>query len=131
MLPRRNAKSDEFTRRFEALADKYFEEKHLNVLVMGPDLTRRSPAARLRRRILALCNAKNLGVKPEHREILRAAKGKMKSGYDLAHAERLMAECSDLIIIIPASAGSIAELGYFALEPDFCGKMIILFDKRY
>ena len=42
-----------------------------------------------------------------------------------------MATIADSVVIIPSSAGSLAELGLFALDDDVAPKMIVLFDRQY
>lgn len=42
-----------------------------------------------------------------------------------------MAKQCDLIVILPASAGSLVELGLFALEDWACSKSAIFFDARH
>lgn len=50
---------------------------------------------------------------------------------NLTDFELQLANWADLIVILPSSPGSIAELGMFAVLPKFTPKMLILFDKQY
>lgn len=124
-------KSDDFTKEVVALADEYLDSEILKIFVMGPDTGSKKKGAKVRREIIRLCNEEGLAVKAEHPQIIAAVKKRFRQGFTLTHLEALMAEKSDLIIIIPDSAGSIAELGYFALRENICTRMVILFEKRY
>ncbi|MBI2916473.1 MAG: hypothetical protein HYY01_00620 [Chloroflexi bacterium] len=120
-----------FVRQVAGLADEYIRSSSLTVFVMGPDLTANRPSATLRQELISRCNLEGLAVKAEHEGVIAAVKRKLKSGFTLTHLEAFMAKDSDLIVIIPDSPGSIAELGYFALRQDLCPKMVILFEKQY
>ena len=50
---------------------------------------------------------------------------------NLTDYELVLAHWADLIVILPSSAGSIAELGMFAVLPKYTSKLLILFDQRY
>jgi hypothetical protein len=59
-------------------------------------------------------------------ELLYSSKGK-----DLLSLENLLAESIDVIIIIPESPGSFAELGAFANDEKLRNKIICLLDEKY
>ncbi len=50
---------------------------------------------------------------------------------NLAEFELHLARWADLIVLLPSGAGSIAELGMFAVHPKFARKLLIVFDKRH
>lgn len=124
-------RAESFARGLTESADDYWKSAKISVFVMGPDTTTNSPGAKLRKEIIALCNAEDLAVKAEHDKIIEAVKRKLRKGFTLTHLEAFIARESDLIVIIPDSPGSFAELGYFALQKNLCAKLIILFDKQY
>jgi len=49
----------------------------------------------------------------------------------LTDYELQLAKWADLIVILPSSAGSIAELGMFALAKAITPKLLIFFDQKY
>jgi len=100
----------------------------VRVFVMGPSLNDGTPAGILRRHIIDRCNESNLAVIAEHDGIRRAVTQELGRDEHLTFCEVFMARKSDLIVIIPGSPGSFAELGYFAFQDDFCSKMTILYD---
>lgn len=124
-------RSRAFTEKVKALAREHLSQEPLTVFVMGPNTDDKRLGAKLRRKIIELCNDSELAVKAEHSEIRAVVRKELGKGYTLTHQEDLMAMKSDLIVIIPDSAGSIAELGYFALREDICPRMIILFGRKY
>jgi len=115
---------------------EYEATRPLKIMVMGPkpeeDEKKESNPAKLRKLLIQECKALgSVDVQPEHKDVQEATKQELGAGWNLTLHEIGMADASDLIVIIPRSAGSIAELGYFAMHSKFCGKMIILFDKAY
>lgn len=52
-------------------------------------------------------------------------------GPDLLSLENILAESIDVIIIIPESPGSFAELGAFANDENLRGKIVCLVDEKY
>ena len=70
----------------------------------------------------------------EHKELVDAynlATGDPPKHVNLTDFELELAHWADLIVILPSSPGSIAELGMFAVLPKFTPKMLILFDRKY
>ena len=120
----------------QQVSKDFRDTRPLSILVMGPKLEddekRELEPARLRRVLINECKALgNLSVMAEHPGLRDAVQGALGAGENLTIQEFAMAKQSDLIVIIPASAGSIAELGYFAFRKKCCNKMIILFSKEY
>ena len=126
----------DFKSRFVPAIEQDLEGTPVNVLVLGPkiDGARLESAARLRKAILN--RSSELGVRvlvvaAEHRQLIRAAKKVYGTGYNLCLYERKLARQCDLIVILPASAGSLVELGLFALERWACLKSAIFFDVEH
>lgn len=105
----------------------------VDVLVLGPstDAEKLSLEARLRSEILLRCSEFGASVKGEHAELIAAAKAKMGAGYNLCTYELKLAELVDLIVFVPASPGSFAELGLFASQEATAPKSILLFSQDY
>lgn len=103
----------------------------VTVFVMGPSLNDSTPGGLLRKHIINKCNESNLAVIPEHDRIRETVTQEHGREEHLTFCEAFMARGADLIVIIPSSAGSYAELGYFAFQDDFCPKMIILCDSSH
>ena len=105
----------------------------VNTLILGPaiDGKRLKPPARLRRALLERCPRYGAAVLGEHRSIEAAYRRAVKARYNLCTYEFELALTCDLIIILPASPGSYAELGLFALEEDIARKSVILFDQDF
>ena len=53
------------------------------------------------------------------------------SSEDLLSLENLLADSVDVVVVIPESAGSFAELGAFANNDKLRGKMVCVLDKQY
>jgi hypothetical protein len=105
----------------------------VDTLVLGPSVEGRcrKHSAKLRKELLRLCPEHGTTVKGEHRELMRAARKRMRKGYNLCSYERLLAMEVDLVIIVPDSPGSFAELGLFALNGDVCSKTLVLLNKQH
>ncbi len=115
---------------FELLLDEYVASQPVTVMIMGPDLLSKKISASLRRKLVDLCNREGLAVIAEHKEMIEIGQKKLKAGCELTLYEHAVAVISDLVILIPDSAGSMAELGYFAACDGICEKMIIFFDRE-
>jgi hypothetical protein len=50
---------------------------------------------------------------------------------NLADFELNLAQWADLIVLLPSSPGSIAELGMFAMHSKFARKLLIVFNEKY
>lgn len=102
------------------------ENEKPKVFILGPGLKDKKDGAKLRRELIKRCNTLGLSVTAEHPALDDAGKD-----YNLTFWELQIADKSDLLIIIPDSPGSFAELGLFCTKKDLCHKLLILFDKRY
>ncbi len=116
-----------------ATLDAQIEDTPVDVLVLGPsvDADRLDAPARLRKALLERCRASGASVKGEHKELIQEAEKRLGEGHNLCLYEVTLAQEVDLIVIIPASPGSLAELGLFASEPNAAHKTIILFSRKY
>jgi hypothetical protein len=87
-----------------------------------------SPAAILRFRLFHLLYDAGFEVSlGEYRELIDSYKGELGEHHNAAVAELDHAqESASLVIMIPDSPGSFAEIGAFSLKDDICEKMIIL-----
>ncbi len=111
----------------------------LTVLVLGPNgntapTSDSYKGAQLREHIYQNCDSAGVGVsvKGELKELVNVAKATMGPRFDLCTYEMYFAkDHCDAIVIVPASAGSFAELGLFALNDSVRSKTMVLFDRQY
>jgi hypothetical protein len=122
-----------FTARFKSRADRYVRDTDVDVLVLGPDMNTKelSDAAKLRKEILKRCGDFGASVMAEHEDLVAEAEKQFGEGHNLCTYELLLADEVDLIVILPASAGSLAELGLFAAKVEAGPKMVILFSREH
>ncbi len=112
-------------------AQEYIDSMRPCVLLLGPDMDGDGPSAKLRRELSQLCWELGTTILTEHDEIEKAGKKITGGARNLARWEILVAQKSHLVIIIPDSPGSFAELGTFSQIDKICSKMLVLFDKQY
>ena len=112
-------------------ARDYINAMKPHILLLGPDTNGIGEGARLRKELSKRCWALATTVFTEHSEIEKAARKHTSTASNLTRWEILVAKRSQVIIIIPDSPGSFAELGAFAQLRDICPRMLILFDKQY
>lgn len=87
----------------------------VHVFVMGPAPDAGSPASTLRRELITRCrDYPGYSALMEHGEIIDAVRDEAGDGADLAFVEEVHANRVDVLVFIPSSVGSIAELGFFA-----------------
>jgi len=120
------------TERLEVAIEERILDTPVDVLVLGPDIsgTELTSAARLRYEIWNRCRDFGASVKGEHSRLIAAAKKHFGDGYNLCTYEIMLAKTVDLVVIVPESAGSIAELGLIALINDVGPKTLVLFSKH-
>jgi hypothetical protein len=89
-----------------------------------------SPAALLRFKLFHLLSDAGFEVSlGEYQELIDSYEGELGVHHNAAVAELDHAQQSaSLVIMIPASPGSFAEIGAFSMKDDICEKMIILSD---
>jgi hypothetical protein len=127
---------DGFTNRFGSAVD----ETPLTVFVCGPNV-KKLPNGGGRKRGAAIRNFvsqelarhKHIHVWGEHKRFRAAAPRELRRYFSDAEKEVIFAidPAVDLVVIFPASAGSLAELGAFALEDGIAKKMLIIFDEEH
>jgi hypothetical protein len=115
----------------EEFASEYISSMKPQILLLGPPINETGEGAKLRKELSNRCWALGISVLAEHNEIEAAGKKIFATAKNLARWEILVAIKSRLVIIIPDSPGSFAELGAFAQHKDICPRMVILFDKKY
>lgn len=133
MSTKSRAEYRSFARRFEERLDDDIARIRVPILVLGPSIKgkRLKPPARLRRVLLERCPQYGVTVLGEHKSLVRAAKRATRRGHNLCNYEVELALDCELIVIIPASPGSFAEFGLFALQEKIADKSLVLFDKSY
>jgi hypothetical protein len=92
-----------------------------------------SSAAMLRFRLFHLLSAAGYEISlGEYRELIESYKGELGEHHNSAVAELDHAQQSaSLVVMIPDSPGSFAEIGAFSIKGDICEKMIILSDVNH
>lgn len=94
----------------QAALDKTF----VHVFVMGPAPEPESTASLLRRELVEKCKAFGYSAFMEHGEIIASVRGRAGARADLAYIEEVHAEGVHVLVFLPWSPGSFAELGFFA-----------------
>jgi hypothetical protein len=102
-----------------------------SVFLMGPDMAKDTPGAKLRREIRKRCDEIGLPITAEHPKVEETGKTGMGELYDLTRWELRIASRSDVVIILPDSPGSFAEFGLFSMRKRICPRMLIIFHKDY
>lgn len=87
---------------------------HVHVFVMGPAPESDLAAGELRKHLIQRCKDFGYSALMEHGEILDAVRETAGSDTDLAYIEEVHAKRVNVLVFLPASPGSFAELGYFA-----------------
>lgn len=92
-----------------------------------------SPSAILRFQLFHQLNGAGFEVSlGEYRELIDSYKGELGEHHNAAVAELDHAQQgAALVIMIPDSPGSFAEIGAFSMKEDICKKMIILSDVNH
>lgn len=103
----------------------------LNVVVMGPALSDESDAGRLRKGLIDAAREYGTTVQPEHRGVTEASELKLGAGHHLTAAELHLVDVSQVVVLIPASAGSLCELGFFSSLERCAAKMVILVNDEH
>lgn len=103
----------------------------VRVMVFGPNTDHTDPGAQLRKFIIEQCSIHYTVVKSEHEKLIKIHRRITGATHNLCDMEREAAKDVDGIIILPYSAGSLVELGMFALEPEIHGKTFVLFSDEY
>jgi len=115
----------------EISVEKSIESKRPIILLLGPKIDGDDDASALRRQLKELIWGMGVPVFAEHDEMLEVAATKLQDLSNLTRLELHIARKANLIVLIPASPGSFAELGLFAQQDAICPRLIVLFDKRF
>lgn len=127
------AHTKRFKRQMDIRYEQLFADAPVDVLVLGPNLNKKDhdDAAKLRNEILERCRDYGASVMGEHKELIRQAKERFLAGHNLCSYEVILAEEVDLIVLVPASPGSFAELGLLAVHATAGPKTVILFSREF
>jgi len=106
---------------------------YITVFLLGPGDSSTSPGKELREYIRKKCDKLGIAVKGEHKDIIEEFNRKTKDLLNLCVMEKFIAqEIADVIVIIPDSPGSLAELGMFVFSKKrIYNKTLLLFSKEY
>ena len=119
-----------FRKRLEKSIKATIDRQKPEVLLLGPKMDGEGDSSRLRRELKERLWGLGLPVYAEHAEMVRAAKKGFKSCDNLSRLELHIAHIVQLIILIPDSPGSFAELGLFAHHEEISRRLVILYNKR-
>lgn len=142
MTTRKKSSVTDFDKLYQSIDDSFeVEDTKIHILVFGPDLSKSEPGSELRRYIIDKCKSDSyVVVLSEYDEIQERYLKILGQIHDLCKMEYHLAKGKDKnhghdfidgIIILPDSAGSLIELGMFAIEDDIHNKILILFNKKY
>jgi len=118
----------------EFLQDLEVHQKNLRVrvLVLGPNTSNSSLGSKLRKYIGDKCSSPSVKVYAERQQLIDTYEKVVGEYADLCAYEQKLAQTVEAIILIPDSAGSLVELGMFALEDeDIHRKTLVLFNSKY
>jgi len=116
---------------YEDLLIEQAKRTKINLLLLGPGINTRSTGARLRKYIASKCKGERNAIYGERDDLINAFKRVIGKYYDLCSYEFHLATKVDAIIIVPASPGSLVELGLFSLEDDIHPKTLVLFSSDH
>ena len=105
---------------------------YITVFLLGPGDSSTSSGKGLREYIRKKCDKVGIAVKGEHKDIIEEFNRKTENLLNLCLMEKFIAEeIADVIVIIPDSPGSLAELGMFVFNKDIYPKTLLLFSKEH
>ena len=123
---------EEFIENYQINFPERYGKTKINVMVLGPNIKKQTPSAKLRKFILDQCRGHRTAIKGEHKRLIRAFRRTAGSNISLCSMELDIARNEvDAVIIIPDSDGSFVELGLFSLVDEVCHKTLLLFDKKH
>jgi hypothetical protein len=121
----------EIAAKLHAATQKAIDQQKPTVLLLGPTLGTKSDGSILRKELKERIWGIGVTVLAEHDDMKKVARKSLKSVNNLARLELHIAKIVDLVVIIPDSPGSFAELGMFAIQRPFCHKMVMLLRKEF
>lgn len=102
------------------------------ILLLGPGDSDGSDGRSLRTYLEKKCKGFGVVVKGEHKELLRMFNHRTDGLMNLCQFETWFAiEHAQAVIIIPYSAGSLAEMGMFTWQPKVCSKTMLIFSDEF
>jgi hypothetical protein len=117
---------------FQTALNEDLSKTHLSIMILGPNTEQTTPAAQLRKFIIEKCKSQAVTIKGEHKKLIGTYTKTLGAGSHLCGYELYLAKTKvDAVIIIPASAGSLVELGMFALVKEVCQRTLVLFSDVY
>lgn len=116
---------------YEDLLIEQAKKIKVNILLLGPNIKKRSLGARLRKYIASRCQGGQIAIYGERKDLIETFQKAIGKWADLCTYELHLANWVDAIIIIPNSAGSLVELGMFSLEYGVHPKTLVLFSNRH
>lgn len=122
----------------ESLVSEYFDSLgedakgiKIKVLLLGPNIKKRSSGARLRKYIASRCKGERNAIYGERKDLIETFQKEIGKWADLCTYELHLAHWVDAIILIPNSAGSLVELGMFSLAYAIHPKTLVLFSNKH
>lgn len=123
----------------ESLVSEYFDSLSedakgikIKVLLLGPNVKKRSSGARLRKYIASRCKGERNAIYGERKDLIETFQQEIGKFADLCIYElHLATKVVDATIIIPDSAGSLVELGMFSLKYNIHHCTLVLFSNEY
>lgn len=121
------------TSRLGASIDVELGNAKPTILILGPSIRGRrlSQAAKLRKEILHRAKESGVGVKGELTQLIKEAQKRFTKPISLCTVELEIAVISDAIVLVPASPGSFAEFGMFALAQGLTCPILVLLDRKH
>lgn len=121
----------QFVDDYEQALEDQWSRTRIAVMVFGPNLASSGIGARLRKFIIGRCADHGIAVTGEHTQLADIYQKIVGSGRNLCTMEVHAANRVDAVIMLPASAGSLVELGMFALSDTIAPKTLILFQDKH
>ena len=122
---------DRVKRELEESIEHGLSTTPLQVIVMGPNRSDGTAAARLRQEIIREAGEFGAAIPPEHEELIAVASKGFGPAHNLTAYEIHLVNISHLAVLIPESAGSLCELGLFSSSDSFAKKLLILSSSKY
>ena len=122
---------DQFLSEYVDSLKEQAEKIKINILLLGPSTNKEKQGAKLRKYISSKCKNERNAIYAERKDLINAFEKAIGRYSNLCNYELYLARKVDAIIIIPASAGSLVELGLFSLEDGIHPRTLVLFSSEY
>ena len=117
---------------YDKIVDAQFEKSKITAMVLGPNTSLKRHSSILRKFIIDEFDSSVTVILGEHKALSKSYTRRFKAAGNLCSFERDIARNeADVVVIIPDSAGSLVELGMFALDDDVSFKTLILFNQAH